>query len=129
MDFIVKFNRSLLKAIYANKVVVRDLNAGAIREATLKFNFSHDGEQHFYQLTSSRNAANMKHFGYKERLELKLGRWNQSYMAGVSSIIPDEIDSVAVDHLHEKSVISDEESHKVVENYSASFQQYSEAMS
>lgn len=129
MDFIGKFNRSLLKAIYANKVVVRDLNAGAIREATLKFNFSHEGEKYFYELTSIRNSPNMKHFGYKERLELKLVRWNQSYMAGVSAVIPADIDSVAVDHLHEKSVISDEESHKVVENYSASFQQYAEAMS
>lgn len=128
MNLIDKFNRALIKAIDAQKVVVRDLNAGAIREATLKFNFSHEGEKYFYELTSIRNASGMKHFGYKERLELKLVRWNQSYMAGFTADIPVDIDSVAVDYIHNQSVITQDESNAVITSYSASFQNYVEQM-
>lgn len=128
MDFMAKFNRAFLKSIYCNKVQVIDFNGGAVREASLKFKFTHDGEKYFYELSARRNVSGLEFVGYPEKLEVTLVRWNQSYLHGISQDIPVDIDVIGVDYLKTKSVVSPEMSLLVRRSYEESLNSYAENM-
>lgn len=128
MDFITKFNRAFLKSIYCNKVQIIDFNGGAVREASLKFKFTHDGDKHFYELSAKRNVSGLEFVGYPEKLEVELVRWNQSYLHGVSQDMPVDIDAIGVDYLKTKSVVSPERALLVRRSYEESLNSYAENM-
>lgn len=127
MDFTSKFNRALLNAIRDNKVVVENLNSGAIRKASVKFKFSHSGSLHHFQLSSTRTADGLELFGYPEKLELDLTSFNPSYTSGVKCDV-EAVDRSAVKYLHACSVISADDSLDVRRHYSELFNQFSTAM-
>lgn len=128
MDFITKFNRSFLKAIQSNKVQVIDYNAGAIREASLKFKFTHDGENHCYALSAKRTVPGLDDLGYSEKLVVELTRWNPSYLHGISQDIPADIDPVGLDYLKNKSVVPHEKVLLVRRIYQEAMNNYIEQM-
>jgi hypothetical protein len=128
MDFITKFNRSFLKAIQSNKVQVIDYNAGAVREASIKFNFTHEGDGHFYSLSVRRNCSGLEDLGYPERLAVELSRWNPSYIHGIDCAVPEGADISAIEHLKNKSIIPPEITLLVVRCYEESANNYAENM-
>jgi hypothetical protein len=128
MEFITKFNRSFLKAIQSNKVQVIDYNAGAVREASLKFKFTHDGEKHCYALSSKRTVPGLDDFGYPEKLVVELTRWNPSYLHGISQDMPADIDPVGLDYLKNKSVVPREKVLLVRRIYQEAVNNYIEQM-
>lgn len=128
MDFMAKFNRAFLKSIYCNKVQIVDLNAGAIREASLKFKFTHDGENHCYALSSKRTVPGLDDFGYPEKLVVELTRWNPSYLHGISQDMPADIDPVGLDYLKNKSVVPREKVLLVRRIYQEAVNNYIEHM-
>lgn len=128
MNFITKFNRSFLKAIQSNKVQVIDYNAGAVREASLKFKFTHDGEHHCYALSAKRTVPGLDDLGYPEKLVVELTRWNPSYLHGISQDIPADIDLVGLDYLKNKSVLPHEKVLLVRRIYQEAMNNYIEQM-
>ena len=128
MNFMAKFNRAFLKSIYCNKVQIVDFNAGAIREASLKFKFTHDGEAHCYSLSAKRTIPGLDKLGYPEKLVLELTRWNPSYLHGMSQDIPADIDAIGLDYLKNKSVVPPQMALLVRRIYEESVNNYIEQM-
>ena len=127
MDFSKKFNRPFLKAIAAGVRVI-DLNAGAIRSASVKFKFFHAGENFFYELTAKRNAPGLEFVNYPEKLTVDLFRFNQSYLAGSAVPLPNFIDVAGLELVKEKSITSEEEAVIVQQSYMQSLKSYAENM-
>ncbi len=129
MNHIQKFNRALLKAIRYNKISIRDKNQGAIRQASVKFSFTHDGKINYYSLTSERTAKDLELFGHPEKLELNLYSWNSGYTSGVQCDLPDGIDPSAIKYIHMASVITDDESMAARQAFCETLNEYAVAMS
>jgi hypothetical protein len=115
MNHIQKFNRALLKAIAAKKIVVADRNSGATREAVVKFSFSHDGVTHFYALSSERTAPGLKLLGYDAPPKLTLSAYNASFTSGANIDLPEGVDVSAIKYIEACSVISEEDAEKARE--------------
>lgn len=129
MNYSQKFNRALLKAISFNKIDTVDFNGGAIRKATVKFSFSHDGQVNYFALEASRNAQGMELFGYPEQESLTLSSWNGSYLSGQGVDIPEDIDASAVRYIKACSVISEDEALQVRKDFVEAMNRFSEQMS
>lgn len=129
MNYSQKFNRALLKAISFKKIDTTDFNGGAIRKATVKFSFTHDGQVNYFSLESSRNAQGMELFGYPEQDSLTLTAWNGSYLSGHGVDIPADIDASAVRYIKACSVISEDEALKVRQDFVDAMNKFSHEMS
>lgn len=115
MNRIQKFNRALLKAIAAQKIVVSDRNSGAIRNAAVRFSFSHEGSNHFYSMSSERTAPGLELFGYDAPAKLQLVEYNASFTSGTHVDLPEGVDASAIKYMETCSVISDEDAGKARE--------------
>jgi hypothetical protein len=115
MNRIQKFNRALSKAIAAQKIVVTNRNSGAIREAVVKFSFSHDGVTHFYALSSERTAPGLAMFGYDAPPKLTLVEYNASFTSGSHVDLPEGVDTSAIKYIEACSVVSEEDAAKARE--------------
>lgn len=115
MNRIQKFNRALLKAIAAQKIVVSDRNSGAIRNAAVRFSFSHEGSNHFYSLSSERTAPGLELLGYDAPPKLELVEYNSAFTSGTYIDLPEDIDASAIKYMETCSVISEEDAAKARE--------------
>lgn len=115
MNHIQKFNRALLKAIAAKKIVVADRNSGATREAVVKFSFSHDGQTQFFALSSERTAPGLEVLGYDNPPKLTLVAYNAAFTSGVHEDLPEGVDASAIKYIESYSVISEEDAVKARE--------------
>jgi hypothetical protein len=128
MNHIQKFNRALLKAIGAQKIVVADRNSGATREAVVKFSFSHDGVTHFYALSSERTAPGLDMLGYDAPHKLSLVAYNASFTSGAHEDMPEGVDASAIKYIESCSVISEEDATKAREILVEAFNRFSVEM-
>lgn len=128
MNRIQKFNRALLKAIAAKKIVVADRNSGAIREAVVKFSFSHDGQTHFFALSSERTAPGLELFGYDAPPKLTLVAYNASFTSGTHEDLPEGVDASAIKYIESYSVISEEDAVKAREVLAEAFNRFNVEM-
>lgn len=128
MNHIQKFNRALLKAIAAKKIVVADRNSGAIREAVVKFSFSHDGVTHFYALSSERTAPGLELLGYDAPHKLSLVAYNASFTSGAHTDFPEGVDASAIKYIEACSVVSEEDATKAREVLAEAFNRFNVEM-
>jgi len=128
MNRIQKFNRALLKAIAAKKIVVVDRNSGAIREATVKFSFSHEGVTHFYSLSSERTAPGLAMLGYDNPPKLTLVEYNSSFTSGSHIEFPEGVDASAIKYIEACSVVSEDDAAKARETLAEAFHRFNVEM-
>lgn len=128
MNHIQKFNRALLKAIAAKKIVVADRNSGATREAVVKFSFSHDGVTNFYALSSERTAPGLELLGYDAPPKLTLSAYNASFTSGANIDLPEGVDVSAIKYIESYSVISEEDATKAREILVEAFNRFNVEM-
>lgn len=128
MNRIQKFNRALLKAITAKKIVVADRNSGAIREAVVKFSFSHDGVTHFYAMSSERTASGLELLGYDAPPKLTLVEYNAAFTSGAHTDLPEGVDESAIKYIESYSIISEEDAAKAREILVEAFNRFNVEM-
>lgn len=128
MNRIQKFNRALLKAIAAKKIVVADRNSGAIREAVVKFSFSHEGQTYFFALSSERTAPGLELLGYDAPPKLTLVAYNASFTSGFHEDMPEGVDASAIKYIESYSVISEEDAVKAREILVEAFNRFNVEM-
>lgn len=89
---------------------------------------SHDGQTHFFALSSERTAPGLELFGYDAPPKLTLVAYNASFTSGTHEDLPEGVDASAIKYIESYSVISEEDAVKAREVLAEAFNRFNVEM-
>lgn len=120
MKYEDKFNRALQKA----QPKVTNRNSGAIREVSVEFGFTHEGQKEEFTLMVQRSDPRMEVFGYGERRN-EVSLWKaQSSHSRYGVDIPEFLCSSKLHEMNRLATQTESEVDGVVDDYVRAFNNF-----
>lgn len=118
MKYENKFNRAFLKS----DIKTTDWNAGAFREVSCEFKFTHEGKVESWEIKVVNSNPIMEPFGYGSKRNENIA-WKNCYKTS----IPEFVNKEKLKEMINKSIQTDEEVEKVLTSYGYAMKEFKEA--